>query len=120
MANADASVVNQDIDATHEANRIVECGLHLTEVRNIGVDGSGQIRQLLLDLLATFGITIEHATAEPSSRKRAAVAAPMPLAPPVTSTRLPSSPRIVFRIAQFQDGTDDIKSVRRFWFSVLR
>src|SRR5579863_9810947 len=48
-------------------------------------------------------------TAEPSSRKRAAVAAPMPLAPPVMSTRLPSSPRIVFRMVwmiwnQFADS----------------
>src|SRR5215469_3131999 len=33
-------------------------------------------------------------TAEPSSRNRAAVAAPIPLAPPVTSTRLSSSPRM--------------------------
>src|SRR5215470_19844759 len=32
-------------------------------------------------------------TRAPSSRKRAAVAAPMPLAPPVTRTFLPFSPR---------------------------
>jgi hypothetical protein len=51
---------SQDIDATQEANRIVERGLHLRQVRNVGVDGSGQIRQLVLNCLATFGITIEH------------------------------------------------------------
>src|SRR5579863_1960663 len=57
-------------------------------------------------------------TAEPSSRKRAAVAAPMPLAPPVIKTRLPFKPRIGSRMLrgkgnQFADSGSQFSD----WFS---
>src|SRR5580692_2761903 len=51
----------------------------------------GRCRRILSFALASRSST--H-TAEPSSRKRAAVAAPIPLAPPVIKTRLPFKPRI--------------------------
>ena len=38
MANADAGIVDQHIDSAHDANRLVECGLHLLEVGNIGIE----------------------------------------------------------------------------------
>ena len=39
-------------------------------------------------------------TSQPSSRKRCAVAAPMPLVPPVMTTRLPASPFIAPPVAR--------------------
>src|SRR5665647_3186744 len=40
------------------------------------------------------GVRARTTTSEPSSRKRCAVAAPIPLVPPVTTTRLPARPLI--------------------------
>src|SRR5581483_7962756 len=43
MANADTGVIDQDIDAAHDSYSIVECPLYFFEVRNVCVEGSGQI-----------------------------------------------------------------------------
>jgi len=94
VADADARIIDQHIHATHQAHGIGKSGLHLVQVGDVGVHRSSQLRQLRLDLLAAFGIAIEHDDGCAFFEKAAAVAAPIPLAPPVIRTRLFLSPRI--------------------------
>ena len=61
MPNADAGVVDQDIDAAHQLDRFSERGLHLFEIADIGGERAREIGQFVFDALARRLIAVEHA-----------------------------------------------------------
>ena len=77
-AQADAGVVDEDVQGAD----LLEGALDLGPVADVAGITSGP------------GLRARMTTSQPSSRKRCAVAAPMPLVPPVTTTRLPARPFI--------------------------
>ena len=61
MADADACVVDEDIDAAHRADRFGERGFHLHQVGNIGNDGFRNSGQLLTEGFAGLSVAVEDA-----------------------------------------------------------
>src|ERR1700722_3909501 len=63
VADADAGVVDEHIDAVHDANRVGHRGFDLHEVGDVGDDGFGDERKLMTNGCTGFGIVIEDADA---------------------------------------------------------
>ena len=61
VADADAGVVDEHIDAAHGADRFGERGFYLHQVGDVGDDGFGDCRQLVTKGGAGCGIAVEDA-----------------------------------------------------------
>ena len=63
VADADAGVVDEDVDSVHDADRVGQRGFHLHQVGDVGDDGLGNSRQLVTNGRARFRVAVEDADA---------------------------------------------------------
>ena len=76
VTNANAGIIDQHIDAAHQANGLLKGILHPIIIRDIGDNGPSELRQILLNPFAGFLIAIKNADRralfeKPGSRGRA-------------------------------------------------
>ncbi len=60
VANANAGVVDEDIDRAHCADRLGESGFDLLQVSHVGDDGLRYFRELPAKRVASFGVAVEN------------------------------------------------------------
>src|SRR6266849_6268655 len=79
VTNADAGVVDENVDPAHNASGFREGCLHLLEVRHISRNRGRQAGEFVLDILASLVVAVEHAhyraLLEKAGRRRGADAA---------------------------------------------
>ena len=61
MADADAGVVDQHVNAAHRANCLGQRGFHLHQVGDVGDDGFGQTGQLVPDGITPLSVAVQDA-----------------------------------------------------------